>query len=404
MRFLVQGSATPFFRGMNHGGILVDDRTDASRVRMTQTKASLLTHGVMVEPSAAHALWHGGYKVPRMVRSGMSGGLDFYLQSVDRRIAVSCAYAVRDPEPGELTITYDGDFILVRANGERLGVVEFFPEPSYYHRTTTSGLNMASVAQQCFTKLAVGAFGSCAFDARPETTCAFCAIHEAAPTDARRKTDADILETADAVLNSELNPVIQTVMLGGGTPASADRGAVRFASLAAGLVRRVPWRITVMMAPPATDADLHRLRDGGVSEVSINLEFGSSDAFERLIPGKARLIGRARYLECLEAAVEVFGDGNVQSLLVTGLEPAEETLRAVEWLAERKIIPVLSPFRPLSGAPLAALPSPGVEEVLDVYWAARAIAEEHGMFLGPRCAPCQGNTMSLPWDIPGWAS
>ena len=140
--------------------------------------------------------------------------------------------------------------------------------------------------------------------------------------------------------------------------------------------------------------------DSGVSEMSLNLEFWSADAFSRYTPGKARLIGRKRYYECLEKAVELFGVGNVQSILVTGIESSEATLQAVRWLVERKIVPVLSPFRPILGAPLANMSAPQEEEVVDLYFAAREIAVSHDFYLGPRCVPCQCNTMSFPWDVP----
>jgi len=372
----------------------------AFRTKITEIKAAILTQSIVIDSLSAQALEQGGWKAPRMVRSGMSGGLEFYLISNGQKFAISCACTFRQPRQGEYSLEFDGGFHLIGPTGEKAGDVEFLPEPSYYRQQTTSGISMANVAQRCFSKLAIGVFGSCAFNVRTETTCAFCAIHLAAPTDAIKKADKDIIETVEAALDSELGSEIESIMLGGGTPGSPGRGADRFASLATSLHRKVPWRITAMMAPPADDSDLMRLRDSGISEMSINLEFGSADAFARYTPGKAHLIGRKRYYECLEKAVELFGEGNVQSILVTGIEPAEATLQAVRWLVERKIVPVLSPFRPIPGAPLANMLAPQEEDVLELYFAAREVAESHNFYLGPRCVPCQCNTMSLPWDAP----
>lgn len=154
-----------------------------------------------------------------------------------------------------------------------------------------------------------------------------------------------------------------------------------------------------MMVPPASDDDLQRMRDGGIQEVSINLEFGSEEAFGRYTPGKQRMIGHRRYEDCLDAAVAVFGAGNVQSLLVIGLEDYEVSLDAVRRLIAKKVIPVLSPFRPLPGTVLGSHPAPAAEDIVDFYNQAKNLVHQHDWFLGPRCIPCQCNTMTLPWDV-----
>lgn len=345
------------------------------------------------------ALWDGGWKPPLFVRSGMSGGLEFNLEYEGCEVAISCMYSFEPPKRDDFVICLDDHFYLAEADGTPICQVKFMPEPTYYSNFTTSGKSMASVGQQCFMKLAIGVFGLCSLNLDPNTACQFCAIHSAQKTDSCTKSDLDILETVDAVRNSELGEVIDTVMLGGGTPSSADRGAKRFSNLAHQIGLKVPWRITAMMVPPSSNDDLRRMRDSGIKEVSINLEFGSEKAFREYTPGKERLIGRKRYLDSLSSAAEIFGNYNVQSLLVLGLEDSEKTLEAVEWLAKHHIIPVLSPFRPLPGTMLSGHPPPTAEYLLDIYKQARQIVNNHGGFLGPRCIPCQCNTMSLPWDV-----
>jgi hypothetical protein len=363
-------------------------------------KAMILTEGVKLTQSALKILESWQWKTPRMVRSGMSGGLEFYLKYGKERIAVSCSIANFSTDRFPLTLTTSGGrMVLVQSAPQREWEVELLREPSFYAKLTSSGKEMASVAQQCFSKLAVGVFGTCSFSLQPETACAFCAIRSIVDTDAPVKTDEDILETLEVAYVSEIGEEIETVMLGGGTPALPDHGAQRFAVLATEIRRRFPkWQVTVMMAPPAEDSSLLQMKDAGVKEISINLEFESEEAFEQYTPGKSRTIGRKRYLESLVTAVRIFGTGNVQSLLVAGLESYENTLRGVDWLASHGIIPVLSPFRPLSSTVLATHPAPDPDDLCKLYFEARRIASDHGMFIGPKCIPCQCNTMALPWD------
>ena len=87
-------------------------------------------------------------------------------------------------------------------------------------------------------------------------------------------------------------------------------------------------------------------------------------------------------------------------LILVGLEPAEHTLAGVEHLAAMGVDPVLSPFRPARGTRLADAEPPPVSLLADVLEEARQIAVRHDVALGPRCGPCQHNTLTFPWDIP----
>jgi hypothetical protein len=107
-------------------------------------------------------------------------------------------------------------------------------------------------------------------------------------------------------------------------------------------------------------------------------------------------------LRFIELAIEHMGPGRVRSLLLVGLEPAEDTLRGVEALAQRGCEPVLSPFRPDPSTPLGKgrnrIPPPNQQTITEVFLRATDIAAKHGMRLGPRCVPCMHNTITLPDD------
>ena len=83
---------------------------------------------------------------------------------------------------------------------------------------------------------------------------------------------------------------------------------------------------------------------------------------------------------------------------MVGLEPIEDTLRGVDALAQRGCEPVLSPFRPSPDTPLGDVSPPGEAELVEVYERSVEVAGRHGVKLGPRCIPCQHNTLSFPDD------
>ena len=72
------------------------------------------------------------------------------------------------------------------------------------------------------------------------------------------------------------------------------------------------------------------------------------------------------------------------------------TLDGVRFLAELGCDPVLSPFRPAKGTDLANEAPPSAAFMEEAYLAAREIATAHGVELGPRCIPCQHNTITFP--------
>ncbi|MFQ5531968.1 MAG: radical SAM protein, partial [Candidatus Nanoarchaeia archaeon] len=102
-------------------------------------------------------------------------------------------------------------------------------------------------------------------------------------------------------------------------------------------------------------------------------------------------------LDFIEGAVPIFGEGNVRSLLMVGIEPLEDTLRGVEVLAERGCDPVLSPFRPDPSTPMRNEKPPNVDFLIETYERAKEITGRFsGVKLGPRCIPCHHNTLTFP--------
>ncbi|MCU7725248.1 hypothetical protein ODJ79_16085 [Actinoplanes sp. KI2] len=157
--------------------------------------------------------------------------------------------------------------------------------------------------------------------------------------------------------------------------------------------------VYVMIAAPAENQSIDELYDSGVDELGINLEFWSEDAWSSYIPGKQEVIGKERYLRALEYTASLFGPVRARSILIAGLEPPSETIRAVEYLARIGVMPILSPFRPLDGTMLAGATGFTGQDYADLFAACRPIAAEFGLPLGPTCLPCQNNTLGLPPDV-----
>ncbi len=186
------------------------------------------------------------------------------------------------------------------------------------------------------------------------------------------------------------------VLVSGGTPRGGDREFMN--TVYEETVRSSPLPVDVMLMPRDGHELIDRLVDAGVAGFAINLEVFSRETAAALCPNK-EFVGLDGYADFISHAVERTGgsgSGRVRSLLLVGLEPEETTLEGVRFLAELGCDPALSPFRPAENTELADVPPPTADFMESVYLEASGIAEQYGVELGPRCIPCQHNTIAFP--------
>lgn len=270
------------------------------------------------------------------------------------------------------------------------------PEPTYYGSTTSRGLPCSEVAQMCSAdRVCYSLTGpTCSFWPR-RVRCAYCSIGLNTDADARKRTEEDLLDVITLAAADPSRPA-RHVLLGGGTPLGPDMGAVLSGELASRIWGTVRLPSYVMIAAPLEDHYIEDLLEAGVQELGINLEFWDDESWRRYIPGKRERIGKSRYLDAIAHAGATFGPIRARSIVIAGLEPPASTLRAVEELASRGVMPIISPFRPLVGTELAKTRGFSATEYQQMFVHASLIAERFQLPLGPVCIPCQNNVLALP--------
>jgi hypothetical protein len=210
-----------------------------------------------------------------------------------------------------------------------------------------------------------------------------------------------LLEGAEAALNDNSLP-LRHALISGGSPGPRDEAA--FGDLIVEVVRRLCPRIEIdvmMSSGPYGPELVRRLVDAGAHGFALNIEIESTSAAELHIRGKQRR-ARPHFDATVSAAVELVGagSGRVRSLILPGLESVECTLQGVEHISALGADPVLSPFRPAQGTRLSNAPVVAQSLLREVLDGSREIVARHGVALGPRCLPCQHNTLTFPWDVP----
>lgn len=360
-------------------------------------KFRLLADGVQVTRSA-HAAWRERFAGPLTLGEyATTAGLSLVLPG---DLYVNAPLAEREDVS---TLGYgDGSFFV--AHGRELVPVDVIPVPAFHSRTLVDRTNGTVQPYTNFgvthtDRVRVSPIGGCAW------RCSFCDL----PFEFRyrKKHEENLLDVIAAAAVDAAAPARHVLISGGtprapiparpGRPASDDEAWLD--EVFAAITDRSVLPVDVMMSPRRDPSHPAWLRSIGVNAVSINLEISDPDRAQQLAPAKAQL-GRAYSLDYIERAVDAFGVGFVQSLLVFGaaIEPLESTLRGVQDLVDRGCVPVLSGFRPHPLTPLADAPAVTFEEMVEAYLRTREICDlaSNGVRPGPRCIPCQHNTVTVP--------
>jgi hypothetical protein len=291
-----------------------------------------------------------------------------------------------------LVVDAASPFVLRRERGilrlhlDDLGLfpVEFEARPRYYERSTASGVPMRLVGVHRLQRQLLVEYGAhCRFFAEG-TACLFCGIvAEQALLRPRYQsyfsaTPGEVAEVVEAAYGEGVATEMQVT--GGVLPRRAE--VPYFLEVGRAMQQRlgvatVPGSQAVLCPPSLSEIDA--LRDAGWEGVAFNLEVWDARLWPGLVPGKAALLPRERWLAALEHAVQVFGKGKVASVVVAGLEPKRSALDGIAWLAERGIHGVPIPWAPAPGSAFEGHQTPTAAWHFDLLARVLDIWEQHGL-------------------------
>jgi radical SAM protein (TIGR04043 family) len=231
--------------------------------------------------------------------------------------------------------------------------IAFARVPNFYRGATQDGTPYWKIATLHGSDvLATTVLQKCVRYGNRKTACQFCAIGQslAAGTTVAEKTPAQLAEVAKAAVELD---AVKHAMLTTGTPPSEDRGAAVLARCSEAIVRAVGLPIQAQCEPPADFAWFQRLADAGVVTLGLHLEAVSDAVRHKIMPGKAE-VPLSVYYEAFEAAVAVFGRGQVTTYILAGLGDTHAAIvEMCERVARLGVYPFVVPFVPIAGTPLA---------------------------------------------------
>jgi hypothetical protein len=347
-------------------------------------KLDLYCRGIRLDD--AHAIEEKGGRGVLRTRAGLGSGLELILPGgLWTNVPVVEAFVADSPYT--LRVRDRALWIDHEAIGP-VTTVRLSPRPAWYDRTTSTGKRMTLVGTLQGTYLGIYPSKVCEYWlSRPDKEqCRFCSVGlNLGADDAEEKSVQEVVEVVRAArAESGVTYVdFNTGHYDGDT----------YLDILEPYIRRVKEETNVMIGvqtPPHRDLSRYRsLRRMGVNRVSFCFEIWNRARFEEVCPGKHREYGLDRYLEAIRyCAQEVGPTGRgfepwvVNGEIIAGLEPPEDSIRAIDWITSVGAIPTVCVFRPLAATDYAALPPPKTEDLVPVFRRLYEATMERGLPIG----------------------
>jgi len=293
-------------------------------------------------------------------RRGVAGGVELVLPG---DVWVNVPADEEFAHASELCLTKEGATFFVSGHGDRIPV-GIVPQPDFYNKVTSKGTPFYQLAVLHGGEVHITPTSRCQFFDF-DANCVFCHERQALIPIAREFiTVEEVIEIVEAAFSEGLADAVE---LNIGYYDTEDRGILHLESYIQALKKNFDTLVAVDVQPPKTNAWIDRTYAMGADKVSYHMEIFDRDIFSRLCPGKEERIGWERFAETLECAARVFPSGTVSSNLIVGLEPPESTMKGIDFLTERGVMPILPVFRPLKGTLLSDTPTPEVDDIAPIF-------------------------------------
>jgi hypothetical protein len=279
----------------------------------------------------------------------------------------------------------NGHFYLTNRKGEAFDEIYFEKKPAFYNKTTSDGKKMSRIAQTLSKgRVAITYSNECSLKDKG-LDCLFCNINDTK----NRFGEIEHLEwktpqqIAEVVAEAYKEGFVGYNLTGGFIP--ERREVEYYIDVIEAVIDQVGTEDVHGMACVGAPTDLsviEKYKEAGYQHIATNLEVWDRNIFKTICPGKEQLCGgRDNWIAALKHEVEVFGKGNVRSILVAGLEPKESLLEGIEYLASIGVMGFASIWKPCIGSALEGHRSPEPEWHQDVVERIYKIHRKYGFTL-----------------------
>jgi len=301
-------------------------------------------------------------------RAGLGSGLELVLPSASR---LKTAIWVNVPVVEHFVasspyVLEGGPQAGYHVRDERAGTaypVRVPREPAWYDRPTSRGVPMQRIGVMQGTYLGIYVNKVCTFwNFEPRLNCHFCTTGQnVGDAETTEKTIADVVETCRAARDESGATFVH---LNGGFQGS--RGIESILPYVEAIKRDVGMLVGVQLAPERDFSRYDQLIDLGVDHLSFCVEFYDPQWFARICPGKARMLGQPLFFDAMAHCAGRMTRGAVSGEIIAGVEPLDQTLKAIDAITALGCFPTVCIFRPTIGSDMEQWPSPEYDDMLRV--------------------------------------
>lgn len=251
---------------------------------------------------------------------------------------------------------------------------EIPPEPAWYSRRTSSGVEMSRIGLLQGSYLGIYVSNACLFWAgRPSRACKFCTTGKnVGVTELARKKVEDVVEVAQAA-RDESGSVFTHLNTGYHFEEVDRLESIHGLRQCEPFVRAIRQRVggfigvQAMPVPRRMFREYEALMDAGSDHFSFCYELEDPKYFAALCPGKYETLGQRGFFDAMEYTAKRLGRGRVSGEIIAGLEPIEATKRGIDRIVAAGAFPTVCIFRPTIGSELEDAPPPDPNEMKEVF-------------------------------------
>lgn len=241
--------------------------------------------------------------------------------------------------------------------------VKLVPLPKFYGAKTTTGILFSKIAKVHGSYAVITPSPRCDFF-KNNIECRYCAGNfDITDKGAVVYSVDEVLETVGAVFKEGVSEVIYLSI---GFCEGPDGGIEFLKPYIRAIKSHFNALVAVEALPPEKNHWIDETYAVGADSVLYNLEIFDEELFSAICPGRAKAIGRTRYIEALKHASTIFPNGTVASHLIVGLEPPGSTRMGIDFLTSMGVVPILPIYRPREGGALRIEPL-NSEIIIPVY-------------------------------------
>jgi hypothetical protein len=248
------------------------------------------------------------------------------------------------------------------------------PEPSWYSRRTSSGVEMSRIGVLQGNSLGVYVSNACLYWAGPVSrACKFCTTGKNVGfSEIKGKKVEDVVEVALAA-RSESGSIFTHLNTGYHYEERDGFEKIHGLRQCEPFVRALRQRVggfigvQCMPVPRRMFREYDDLIEAGADHFSFCYEFEDPEVFARLCPGKAETLGQAGFFDAMEHVAAKLGAGRVSGEIIAGLETIEATKRGIDRIVSAGAFPTVCIFRPTIGSELEDVPPPEPDAMKEVF-------------------------------------